>query len=65
MANLGYFQLKARPGAWRLQIREGRSKDIYTISGLVVCVCCVCVCVCVCCVCVCVCVCCVCVCVCV
>lgn len=35
MANLGYFQLKANPGAWWLQIREGRSHDIYTIAGLV------------------------------
>ena len=33
MANLGYFQLKARPGAWRLQIREGRSRELYTIAG--------------------------------
>ena len=33
MANLGYFQLKASPGAWQLQIREGRSRDIYTIAG--------------------------------
>lgn len=35
MANLGYFQLKANPGAWWLQIREGRSHDIYTIAGFV------------------------------
>lgn len=31
MANLGYFQLKASPGIWMLQLREGRSKDIYEI----------------------------------
>ncbi|CAF0796713.1 unnamed protein product, partial [Brachionus calyciflorus] len=31
MANLGYFQLKASPGIWLLQLREGRSKDIYEI----------------------------------
>lgn len=31
MANLGYFQLKASPGSWILQLREGRSKDIYEI----------------------------------
>lgn len=31
MANLGYFQLKASPGIWILQLREGRSKDIYEI----------------------------------
>ena len=35
MANLGYFQLKARPGAWLLQIRDGRSRNIYSIAGLV------------------------------
>ncbi|XP_062620063.1 UDP-glucose:glycoprotein glucosyltransferase 1-like [Saccostrea cucullata] len=33
MANLGYFQLKANPGVWFLQLREGRSKDIYNIVG--------------------------------
>uniref|UniRef100_A0A914V212 UDP-glucose:glycoprotein glucosyltransferase 1 n=1 Tax=Plectus sambesii TaxID=2011161 RepID=A0A914V212_9BILA len=32
MANLGYFQLKANPGAWLLRLREGRSKDIYDIT---------------------------------
>lgn len=32
MANLGYFQLKASPGAWTLQIRKGRSDDLYTIA---------------------------------
>ncbi|KAK7882501.1 hypothetical protein WMY93_028675 [Mugilogobius chulae] len=31
MANLGYFQLKANPGAWILQLRKGRSEDIYQI----------------------------------
>uniref|UniRef100_A0A8D0HBJ3 UDP-glucose ceramide glucosyltransferase-like 1 n=1 Tax=Sphenodon punctatus TaxID=8508 RepID=A0A8D0HBJ3_SPHPU len=31
MANLGYFQLKANPGAWVLQLRKGRSEDIYRI----------------------------------
>ncbi|XP_029471306.1 UDP-glucose:glycoprotein glucosyltransferase 1 isoform X2 [Rhinatrema bivittatum] len=31
MANLGYFQLKANPGAWILQLRKGRSEDIYRI----------------------------------
>ncbi|XP_061579421.1 UDP-glucose:glycoprotein glucosyltransferase 2 isoform X2 [Cololabis saira] len=31
MANLGYFQLKANPGAWILRLREGRSEDIYQI----------------------------------
>lgn len=33
MANLGYFQLKAAPGAWVLQLREGKSKDIYEIHN--------------------------------
>lgn len=31
MANLGYFQLKASPGAWNLRLRHGRSADIYII----------------------------------
>lgn len=33
MANLGYFQLKANPGAWILRLREGRSSDIYEVVG--------------------------------
>ncbi|EGT33218.1 hypothetical protein CAEBREN_25473 [Caenorhabditis brenneri] len=32
MANLGYFQLKANPGAWKLEIREGKSSEIYKIG---------------------------------
>ncbi|KAJ8012704.1 hypothetical protein DPEC_G00045650 [Dallia pectoralis] len=32
MANLGYFQLKANPGAWILNLRKGRSEDIYQIQ---------------------------------
>lgn len=31
MANLGYFQLKANPGAWILRLRQGRSSEIYDI----------------------------------
>jgi len=31
MANLGYFQLKADPGAWYLNLRDGRSRQIYEI----------------------------------
>uniref|UniRef100_W5MD03 UDP-glucose ceramide glucosyltransferase-like 1 n=1 Tax=Lepisosteus oculatus TaxID=7918 RepID=W5MD03_LEPOC len=31
MANLGYFQLKANPGAWTLRLRKSRSEDIYQI----------------------------------
>ena len=33
MANLGYFQLKANPGAWALRLRDGRSADIYSITS--------------------------------
>ncbi|XP_016079633.1 PREDICTED: UDP-glucose:glycoprotein glucosyltransferase 2 [Miniopterus natalensis] len=33
MANLGYFQLKANPGAWILKLRQGKSEDIYQIIG--------------------------------
>ena len=28
----GYFQLKAYPGAWNLQLREGKSSKIYDIE---------------------------------
>jgi len=31
MANLGYLQLKAAPGAWYLNLRDGRSAEIYDI----------------------------------
>lgn len=31
MANLGYFQLKANPGAWILRLRQGRSAELYDI----------------------------------
>lgn len=34
MANLGYFQLKASPGAWNLRLRHGKSAEIYTISHI-------------------------------
>ena len=33
MANLGYLQLKAAPGAWFLNLRSGRSSLIYDIVG--------------------------------
>lgn len=33
MANLGYFQLKANPGSWNIRLREGRSRDIYSIAS--------------------------------
>ena len=32
MANLGYFQLKAQPGIWQLGLREGPSKDIFSLE---------------------------------
>lgn len=32
MANLGYFQLKANPGAWVLRLRQGKSAEIYDIT---------------------------------
>lgn len=31
MTNLGYFQLKARPGVWDLRISEGRHRDVYQL----------------------------------
>lgn len=34
MANLGYFQLKANPGAWILKLRHGKSEEIYDITRL-------------------------------
>lgn len=33
MANLGYFQLKANPGVWILQLRNGKSSEIYEITA--------------------------------
>jgi hypothetical protein len=32
MANLGYFQLQAHPGAWRLLLAPGRGSEIYTFA---------------------------------
>lgn len=34
MSNLGYFQLKANPGPWRLAIREGRSSEVYEVESI-------------------------------
>ncbi|KAG1175838.1 hypothetical protein G6F70_003865 [Rhizopus microsporus] len=34
MANLGYFQLKASPGIWKLALREGRSSSVYSIQDV-------------------------------
>ncbi|TGZ85725.1 hypothetical protein EX30DRAFT_393051 [Ascodesmis nigricans] len=34
MVNLGYFQLKANPGYYKINLKEGRSKEIYHIDTL-------------------------------
>ena len=34
MANLGYYQLKSSPGVWQLRIREGRSKELYSLHDI-------------------------------
>ena len=34
MSNLGYFQLKANPGAWDLTLAPGRGSEIYEIQNL-------------------------------
>ncbi|OLN87623.1 UDP-glucose:glycoprotein glucosyltransferase [Colletotrichum chlorophyti] len=34
MANLGYFQFKANPGFYNIQLKQGRSSDIYTIDSI-------------------------------
>ncbi|PKI82787.1 killer toxin resistant protein [Malassezia vespertilionis] len=33
MENLGYFQFRAQPGVWRMDIHAGRSKDVYTMTS--------------------------------
>ena len=33
MSNLGYFQLKARPGAFALQLAQGRSRMLYAVDA--------------------------------
>ncbi|KAF8536031.1 UDP-glucose:Glycoprotein glucosyltransferase-domain-containing protein [Trichophaea hybrida] len=33
MANLGYFQFKANPGIWKMELKEGRSREIYKIDS--------------------------------
>ena len=33
MANLGYFQFKANPGYWNLQLQSGRSQQIFHIDS--------------------------------
>ena len=34
VANLGYVQFKARPGTFRLEIREGRGREIYELESV-------------------------------
>jgi UDP-glucose:glycoprotein glucosyltransferase len=34
MANLGYFQFKANPGFYKIDLQEGRSSDIFNIDSL-------------------------------
>eukprot|EP00172_Hildenbrandia_rubra_P004155 Plantae.Rhodophyta-Hildenbrandia_rubra.ctg7863.p1 GENE.Plantae.Rhodophyta-Hildenbrandia_rubra.ctg7863~~Plantae.Rhodophyta-Hildenbrandia_rubra.ctg7863.p1 ORF type:complete len:504 (-),score=73.96 Plantae.Rhodophyta-Hildenbrandia_rubra.ctg7863:994-2280(-) len=34
MANLGYWQLRAQPGSWKLQLAEGRSRDVYAFDEI-------------------------------
>ncbi|KAJ7785207.1 UDP-glucose:glycoprotein glucosyltransferase-domain-containing protein [Mycena maculata] len=34
VANLGYFQFKAKPGVFRLEIREGRGRDIFVMESV-------------------------------
>ena len=33
MANLGYFQFKANPGYWKIQLQAGRSQQIFNIDS--------------------------------
>jgi len=34
MSNLGYFQLKANPGPWRVGLRPGRPSKVYTFESV-------------------------------
>ncbi|KAK0610516.1 UDP-glucose:glycoprotein glucosyltransferase-domain-containing protein [Bombardia bombarda] len=34
MANLGFFQFKANPGVYNIQLKEGRSSDIFNIESV-------------------------------
>lgn len=34
MSNLGYFQLKANPGPWRLALRPGRPSEVYALESV-------------------------------
>lgn len=33
MANLGYFQFKANPGYWKIQLQSGRSQQLFNIDS--------------------------------
>lgn len=34
MANLGYFQFKAQPGFWKINLKPGRSEKIFTLDSV-------------------------------
>lgn len=34
MANMGYFQFRAQPGAWRMFTRAGRSSEVYEMTSV-------------------------------
>ncbi|KAK3954740.1 UDP-glucose:glycoprotein glucosyltransferase-domain-containing protein [Pseudoneurospora amorphoporcata] len=34
MANLGFFQFKANPGIYKINLKEGRSSDIFTLDSI-------------------------------
>ncbi|KAI9872733.1 MAG: hypothetical protein M1830_001244 [Pleopsidium flavum] len=34
MANLGYFQFKANPGFWKIELQAGRSQQIFNIDSI-------------------------------
>jgi UDP-glucose:glycoprotein glucosyltransferase len=33
MANLGYFQFKANPGVWKLDLQEGRTQEVFKLES--------------------------------
>jgi UDP-glucose:glycoprotein glucosyltransferase len=34
MANLGYFQFKANPGFWKIELQAGRNQQIFNIDSI-------------------------------
>ncbi|KAF8938350.1 hypothetical protein BGZ58_001082 [Dissophora ornata] len=34
MANMGYFQLKANPGVWKMVLRPGRTHEVFSIESI-------------------------------